>query len=161
LAGRRFGRGLGSRPSLGPRARAAQHDDHRRHRPANQSPPRDHRLSPLRYEMYFHASMAPFYERFGESVSPPRNVLRRVAAVAAALVVVAPSASPAHEIPASVRVLAFVKASGHQLRLVVRVPLEAIRDVTFPLRGPGYLEISRTEPLLKDAAKLWIAADVE
>src|SRR5213079_2353966 len=48
---------------------------------------------------------------------------------------------------------------GH-LRVVVRVPLEAIRDVKFPLRGPGYLELSKLDALLKDAATLWIANEV-
>src|SRR5262249_40810521 len=47
-----------------------------------------------------------------------------------------------------------------RLRLIVRVPLEAIRDVNFPLRGPGYLEIGRLDPLLPGAARLWIANSV-
>jgi hypothetical protein len=63
----------------------------------------------------------------------------------------------AHEIPASVVVQAFVKPEAQRLRLVVRVPLEAIRDVKFPLRGPGYLELGSVQPALRDAAKIWIA----
>ena len=35
----------------------------------------------------------------------------------------------AHEIPPSVVVRAFVKAEGQRLRVLVRVPLEAMRDV--------------------------------
>ena len=77
-------------------------------------------------------------------------------AVGAALVA-APSTVAAHDIPASVTVLAFIRPAGGHLRLVVRVPLEAIRDVDFPLRPPGYLEIGRLDPLLRDAARLWIA----
>jgi hypothetical protein len=81
--------------------------------------------------------------------------------IALALLLGIPSASPAHEIPASVTVLVFVKPDGQRLRLLVRVPLEAIRDVEFPLRGPGYLDITGVGPLLRDAAKLWIADYLE
>jgi hypothetical protein len=74
-----------------------------------------------------------------------------------ALLLGRPSSLDAHDIPKSATILAFVRPSGDHLRLVVRVPLEAIRDVNFPLRGPGYLEIGRLDPLLPDAARLWIA----
>jgi hypothetical protein len=77
------------------------------------------------------------------------------------LLVGSPSISVAHDIPKSVTVLAFIRPSGDRLRLVVRVPLEAMRDVNFPLRGPGYLEIGRLEPLLHNAARQWIANAVE
>lgn len=80
------------------------------------------------------------------------------AALAAALLLLVPSRPSAHEIPARVTVLAFVKPEGQRLRLLVRVPLEAMRDVDFPLRGPaGFLDIERASPLLNDAARLWIA----
>ena len=71
------------------------------------------------------------------------------------------SASPrpvgAHEIPSSVTVLAFVKPESHRLRVLLRVPLEAMRDLDFPLRGPGYLDRQRAEPLLREAARVWLA----
>jgi hypothetical protein len=92
----------------------------------------------------------------------PSSLIRRpfqVAATLLALFTVAPAA--AHEIPSSVVVHAFVKPDGQRLRLVVRVPLEAIRDVKLPLRGPGYLELSTVQPALRDAAKLWIADFVQ
>jgi len=66
-----------------------------------------------------------------------------------------------HEIPPNVTVLAFVRPEGERLRLLVRVPLEAIRDVEFPLFGPGYLDIPAVQPLLGDAARLWIADYLE
>jgi hypothetical protein len=78
------------------------------------------------------------------------------ALLAPALILAIPSTPFAHEIPASVTVLAFVKPQGQHLSLVVRVPLEAIRDVQFPLRGPGYLQLDKLDVLLRDAAKLWI-----
>jgi hypothetical protein len=63
----------------------------------------------------------------------------------------------AHEIPTDVRVLAFVKPEGSTLRLLVRVPLIAMRDIDFPRRGAGFIDIARAEPALRDAARVWIA----
>ncbi|MCY3676794.1 MAG: HupE/UreJ family protein [Gemmatimonadetes bacterium] len=74
-----------------------------------------------------------------------------------------PAAAPAplpHEIPADVIVRAFVKAEGGVLRLVLRVPLTSMRDVDFPVRGPGYVEIDEASLLLDDLATLWIAGYV-
>lgn len=81
--------------------------------------------------------------------------------MASAATIAFPSTPFAHEIPPSVTVLAFVKPEGQQLRLVVRLPLEAIRDVEFPLRGPGYLDVARTTPRLRDAARVWVADYVQ
>jgi HupE/UreJ protein len=67
----------------------------------------------------------------------------------------------AHDIPARVTVLAFLKPEGRTLRVIVRVPLEAMRDINFPLRGPGYLDLARSGSLLLDAANLWVAAGLE
>jgi hypothetical protein len=86
--------------------------------------------------------------------------VRWAAFLAFLLLFVAPPASQAHEIPKSVTVLAFVKPAGDRLRMIVRVPLEAMRDVDFPLRGPGYLRLSALAPLLPQATKVWIADDV-
>jgi hypothetical protein len=77
------------------------------------------------------------------------------------LIAIAPNRANAHEIPSSVVIQAFVKAEGQRLHLLVRVPLESIRDVKFPLRGPGYLELGAVQPALNEAAKLWIADYVE
>lgn len=65
-----------------------------------------------------------------------------------------------HEIPADVVVRAFVKADEGTLRLVVRVPLTSMRDVDFPVRGPGYVEIEEASELLADQATIWIASYV-
>jgi hypothetical protein len=83
-------------------------------------------------------------------------------AFAAALVVGTP-ATPAiaHDIPASVTVLAFVKPEGQQLHVVLRVPLEAMRDVNFPTHGPGYLDLDGLTPLLHDAAQVWLANEMK
>lgn len=80
--------------------------------------------------------------------------------IAAALLLGLPGRPSAHEIPATVTVHAFVKPDGARLRLLVRVPLESMRDIDVPLRGPGYLDLRRVEPLLTEAAMLWIAGYV-
>ena len=85
----------------------------------------------------------------------------RAVIIAIGLMVALPARPFAHEIPPSVALVAFVKPETGRLRLLVRVPLEAIRDVDFPQRGAGYLDIARTTPLLRDAANVWIADYVE
>ena len=67
---------------------------------------------------------------------------------------------PFHEIPADVVVRTFVKAEDGVLRLVMRVPLTSMRDVTFPVRGPGYVETGEASALLSDQATIWIAGYV-
>ena len=66
----------------------------------------------------------------------------------------------AHDIPGDVAVQAFVKPQGKSLTLVVRVPLKAMRDVNFPLRGPGFLDLSKADQFLDEAAVLWIGESV-
>jgi HupE / UreJ protein len=63
----------------------------------------------------------------------------------------------AHEIPSDVTLQVFLKPQGHTLNALVRVPLKAMRDINFPERGPGYLDIDATKPLLADAATLWVS----
>jgi hypothetical protein len=67
----------------------------------------------------------------------------------------------AHDIPADVTVQTFIKPEGKTLTLVVRAPLRAMRDINFPLTGPGFLDLSRVDPFLRDAALLWIAGNIE
>jgi hypothetical protein len=66
-----------------------------------------------------------------------------------------------HDIPTDVTLQAFLKPEGRGLNLLVRTPLPAIRDVTFPERGAGFLDIERAQPLLADAALQWIGDFVE
>ena len=67
----------------------------------------------------------------------------------------------AHDIPNDVTVRAFVKPSGGRLKVLMRVPLQSMRDIDFPSRGAGYLDLAKTRPLLPDAAALWISADIQ
>lgn len=69
----------------------------------------------------------------------------------------APRPARAHEVPSRVTVLGFIKPIGSHLQVLVRVPLGAMRDMEFPLRGAGYLDLAKSAPLARDAARLWIA----
>lgn len=66
-----------------------------------------------------------------------------------------------HDIPSDVTIQAFVRPAGQHLELLVRVPLSAMRDIDFPRRGPGYLDIARADSSLHDAATLWISNNME
>jgi hypothetical protein len=55
----------------------------------------------------------------------------------------------------------FLKPAGDRLSLLVRVPLSAMREVDVPQRGPGYLDLARADAALQNAARLWIADNVE
>jgi hypothetical protein len=78
-----------------------------------------------------------------------------------ALIFALPFGASAHDIPNDVTVQAFVKPEGGRLRLLVRAPLRACRDVEFPRRGPGYLDLARSDASLRDAATLWISDAIQ
>jgi hypothetical protein len=63
----------------------------------------------------------------------------------------------AHDIPADITVQSFLKPEGQRLHFLVRVPLKAMREIEFPKRGPGYLDLDRVEEYLRDGAEQWIA----
>jgi uncharacterized membrane-anchored protein YitT (DUF2179 family) len=71
------------------------------------------------------------------------------------------SVASAHDIPTDVTVQAFVKPAGTRLQVLVRVPLKAMRDVSFPLREQGFLDLAHADMFLRDAAVVWISGDVE
>jgi hypothetical protein len=87
--------------------------------------------------------------------------------LAAAFVLVMPTFAGAHDIPADVTIQAFLKPEGHRLRLLVRVPLEALRDLSVPTRpgnnaGPvGVVDLARLQPLLAGAATVWVGQNVD
>ena len=94
-----------------------------------------------------------------------RSILRAVIRIRVALAVIAmllsASVVAAHDIPASVVVQAFVRPQGNTLRLLVRVPLGAMRDVELPLRTDGTLDIGKAGEAARNAALLWLARDIE
>src|SRR3989442_767835 len=73
------------------------------------------------------------------------------------LLLTVPYCAVAHDIPNDVAVQAFVKPVGQRLYLLVRAPLGSMRDVDFPQRDGGYLDVVKLAPLLPDAATLWIS----
>ena len=79
------------------------------------------------------------------------------------LILTFPGTLPAHDIPGDVTVQAFVKPEGQRLRLLVRVPLEALSDMVFPTYGPGYLnfERARERDEFTDAAMIWMGQEVQ
>src|SRR5512134_980807 len=66
-----------------------------------------------------------------------------------------------HEVPSDVTVQVLARPSGDRLELLVRAPLEAMQDVTFPTFGSGYLDVARADAALRDAAQLWLANSIE
>ena len=66
-------------------------------------------------------------------------------------------AAVAHDIPNDVTAHVIIKPERQHLNVLVRVPLKSMRDVDFPQRGNGYLDLDRAAPMLPDLATLWIS----
>src|SRR6267142_7270832 len=84
----------------------------------------------------------------------------RLALLLAALVLWAVPAS-AHDIPSDVTVQAFVKPEGHSLRLLVRLPLKTVMDVEFPRREREFVDLTRINQALHDAATVALLNNIE
>jgi hypothetical protein len=94
--------------------------------------------------------------------------------LATALVLATATIAGAHDIPADVTIQAFLKPEGQRLRLLVRVPLEALRDLNVPSRRPGngvngvssagagsLIDLVRLRPLLAGAATVWVVQNID
>ena len=81
-------------------------------------------------------------------------------AIVAVCLCVLPAVATAHEIPNDVTVQTFFKPEGQRLRVLIRVPLVAMRDMDFPkpagARSSDMFDLSRGEKTLRDAATLWV-----
>src|SRR5690348_8069058 len=124
-------------------------------------PPSTVPVPPPRSAMYTRSSRSECVILRRQSLIRPGVTISLVVALALAWALAFAAPMFAHDIPSSVTVLAFVKPEGQRLRLVMRVPLESMRDVNFPVTGPGYLDLTRAEPLLADATKLWLADEIQ
>lgn len=74
---------------------------------------------------------------------------------------VLPAAVGGHEIPSDVTARLIVKPDDSRLRVLARVPLEAMQDIEFPTRGPGYLDIPAADQAMRNAALVWLAREIE
>src|SRR5882757_8366394 len=99
-------------------------------------------------------------DQFVMSVGSFAGVMARLLACIIAICGTVQSASP-HEIPSDVKINAFVKPSGNRLELLLRVPMGAMREVEFPTRGPGYIDMPRVEEALRNAAQLWFIDNID
>ncbi len=89
------------------------------------------------------------------------KLLTRLAVVTLLLLAAAGSGLVAHEVPNEVTVQAFVRPQGQTLTLVMRAPLKSMRDIDIPTAANGFLDFSRIDQALNDAAVLWIRDFVE
>ena len=95
------------------------------------------------------------------TAAPPMLPLSLRAALAGALLLILPTQPAAHEVPADVTVRAFLKPEPGRLRLLIRVPLSAMRDVDVPTRGPGFVDLARAAAPLRDATTLWLVQSID
>ena len=90
-----------------------------------------------------------------------RPLLRRIAARIAAVALVLPLALPrpgaAHDIPDEVRIPVFVREQDGELTLVARVPLLLLLSLNVPKWGAGYLDLERSDPVLRRAGEAFAA----
>jgi hypothetical protein len=87
--------------------------------------------------------------------------MSRVFLAVVAALVLTPVGALAHDVPNDVIVQVFLKPDGQRLHMVIRAPLEALRDIDVPTREQGYLDLTRVEQSLRDAATVWIARELE
>ena len=66
----------------------------------------------------------------------------------------------AHDIPMSVTVHMYVKPEGNTLKLLMRVPLESMSELVYPTWGPGYLDFENADPVLLDAAHVYLTDEL-
>jgi HupE/UreJ protein len=84
----------------------------------------------------------------------------RTAAAICGFILLFASAALAHDIPADITIQAFLKPEQQNLRLLLRVPMKAMVEVEFPQRGPGYIDLARSDSFLRDATNLWISRNI-
>jgi len=81
----------------------------------------------------------------------------RLAAAYAGLFLLVPSAYSANRsLPEDVTVKVFARQGGDRFELLVRVPLAAVKDIQFPAREDGYLDLNAITSMLPGASRYWI-----
>jgi hypothetical protein len=97
------------------------------------------------------------------TVSSVRNTaksLSRLIVAAACLIALQPPVR-AHEVPNEVSIVGFVRPEGQTLRLLLRVPLNSMRDIEIPMLPNQFLDFSRIDRALNDAATIWLRDYIE
>src|SRR3954453_10739069 len=74
---------------------------------------------------------------------------------------IAPAGALAHDIPADVAVHMFVAPRGQSLGVLIRVPMQALRDIDIPERSAGVTNLPLLQTRLPDAAQVWLANFIE
>jgi hypothetical protein len=85
----------------------------------------------------------------------------RLSAFVTALTLLVAAAAGAHDIPSDVTVQAFLTPEGRRIRLIVRVPLDALRDMGVPTSADGVMDLPRLDPMLADNLMLWIGQNID
>jgi hypothetical protein len=93
-------------------------------------------------------------------VSDALNTLRRrvpqlCACVAAAVTLAQPV--EAHDIPSSATVLMYVKPEAARLVVLLRAPMAAFGEISFPVRGPGYLDLEVVDSALAEVVRVYFS----
>ena len=88
---------------------------------------------------------SPFLRRCPSAATSHAARLRWWIWLAAAALLLGLAPSAAHDVPGELRIHAFVRPEGEQLRVLVRVPLDLLLNINLPKRGNGYLELSQVE----------------
>jgi hypothetical protein len=63
--------------------------------------------------------------------------------------------------PDELAIRAFLKPSGGQLHVLLRVPLKALNGIAFPSGAKGELDLAGVEAVLPSAARWWLADNIE
>ncbi len=108
--------------------------------------------------------------RWTQRKTPDRSLVlssaSTVVAILVGLLLLAwPAVPSAHDIPNDVTVQTFLEPDGQRLRLVIRVPLLAMRDMDYPkphgATNSDLLDLARADATLRDAATLWVSDYVD
>lgn len=64
----------------------------------------------------------------------------------------------AHDIPGKVTILVYAKPTDSRLQVLARIPMEVMTESTFPVKGPGYLDFSKADRALREAAQVYLGS---
>jgi HupE / UreJ protein len=82
--------------------------------------------------------------------------LRTIHPIAGLAMLLLAGSTQAHEIPNDVVIHGFLRPDGNRMHILLRVPLNAMRDSEFPQTAAGYLDVERAGTVLSDAVQVWI-----